>query len=968
MIRWRTVRFLTRISACALLIVHTALAAQPAEGLRDSDTAVIGITVGHEPFSFFEGRTASGYAVDLVNDIVSNSLISVDFRGGSRRELVNALLSGSIDAIDEISATDNLAGELFFTDPYHIRQTYMMEDGSDPVGAIESLQQLEGLIVGVEEGRSYIPFLKDQGIQVVVYPSVPRMVEALAFGWVDVIFGPRLSMSFHANEAGFHFLNVNGRAPLGERGREELRIGVRRDKPELFRKLQEGLKAIPDARKDQLQRRWADYGGSVYGRSPGLRLSDTDRIFLARLGPVRVGFRTDGAPFSFKDGGALRGLSVDILNRLAELTDLRIIPVTGQMSDLKEMFQNSEIELLVDASTSDDSLSAIKFTEPYHHIPQVVFSRLGRSGFSNLASLREHRVGMQSDASYLNRAVAILGGQAALYDTQEAMFQALSDREIDFALADLHGGNYWVNELGITGVTIVGEVEIAGETSDDLRFGVPERYAKLADILDQALAAISPIERRMIENHWFGPVSLTNVRVGSGLEFSAREREWLEDNQWQITYCIAPDALPLEGVNDDNVPTGVAAELLLLFGRKSDVKFKFIPTESWAASLEAVREGQCDILPMAMKTPSRTSFLSFTEPYLQVPNVVVGPSDARYIDSLGDFRGKRLGLVKSYALLELFQYRYPRVNFVEVENEQQGLEMMQEQELDGYIMSLARLGHVLHQEGIMGAKVLGSISEQWFFSVAVSKGHWVELGIMEKLVASLTEEERTRLEDYWRNIRIEQSVDYSLLLQVFGVALLIGLALTYWNRKLGRVNAKLAEANGKLERMSATDPLTQVGNRNYFDEELVKSFEWCKRDRQGFAVAMIDADFFKSINDTYGHDAGDKCLIAIASLMKENFRREVDGLARFGGEEFVIFTACRNCDEVLARLEQLRKAIEKHTVVTEDAEIRFTVSMGVAFGKPSQDESPEEYVKRADEALYEAKQNGRNRLEWHQLN
>ena len=166
-----------------------------------------------------------------------------------------------------------------------------------------------------------------------------------------------------------------------------------------------------------------------------------------------------------------------------------------------------------------------------------------------------------------------------------------------------------------------------------------------------------------------------------------------------------------------------------------------------------------------------------------------------------------------------------------------------------------------------------------------------------------------------------------------------------------------------LARLSVTDDLTKLGNRSYFDQEFRKSFQWCQRHHSGFSVAMVDADQFKKINDTYGHEAGDLCLRALANTMRKHFRRETDRLSRFGGEEFVIFASYEDSDEIRNRLERFREAVANACSVCDGNDIRITISSGLATGIPGPDDSPAEYLRQADQALYKAKEKGRNRLE-----
>ncbi|MFV0347563.1 MAG: diguanylate cyclase, partial [Halodesulfovibrio sp.] len=170
---------------------------------------------------------------------------------------------------------------------------------------------------------------------------------------------------------------------------------------------------------------------------------------------------------------------------------------------------------------------------------------------------------------------------------------------------------------------------------------------------------------------------------------------------------------------------------------------------------------------------------------------------------------------------------------------------------------------------------------------------------------------------------------------------------------------KLAEL--KLERMATTDSLTGLTNRARFLEIAAREVERGKRYNRTFALIMLDADKFKNVNDTYGHDAGDAVLVNIAETAA-NSLRETDTLARIGGEEFVVLMPETEEDMAMLVAERLRAAIEKQEVVSSDGRIiRYTVSAGVA-GMRADDTAIGSILKRADNALYTAKNEGRNRV------
>lgn len=166
----------------------------------------------------------------------------------------------------------------------------------------------------------------------------------------------------------------------------------------------------------------------------------------------------------------------------------------------------------------------------------------------------------------------------------------------------------------------------------------------------------------------------------------------------------------------------------------------------------------------------------------------------------------------------------------------------------------------------------------------------------------------------------------------------------------------------KLEHLALTDGLTSLYNRRYFNKIFPQEINRAKRDKKYLAFMMIDIDFFKQYNDTYGHINGDDVLIHIADTIKKHFCRASDFCFRLGGEEFGIISTGNTLDDVIKQTEQLRIGIEALNIEHKKSSVSnyVTISMGFAFSDGSQ--SFETVFSEADAALYKAKDYGRNRV------
>jgi len=173
---------------------------------------------------------------------------------------------------------------------------------------------------------------------------------------------------------------------------------------------------------------------------------------------------------------------------------------------------------------------------------------------------------------------------------------------------------------------------------------------------------------------------------------------------------------------------------------------------------------------------------------------------------------------------------------------------------------------------------------------------------------------------------------------------------------------KMLVLNQKLQVLANIDSLTQIPNRHRFKEFFLREWRRMGREKSPLAVILCDIDFFKKYNDSFGHQAGDDCLQKVAQAISGAVKRPADLVARYGGEEFVIILPNTEGFGALKVAEEIRQNVEKLQLEHPQSNVSdfVTLSLGVAYLIPSQDNSQELLLANADKALYEAKQKGRN--------
>jgi diguanylate cyclase (GGDEF)-like protein len=188
-----------------------------------------------------------------------------------------------------------------------------------------------------------------------------------------------------------------------------------------------------------------------------------------------------------------------------------------------------------------------------------------------------------------------------------------------------------------------------------------------------------------------------------------------------------------------------------------------------------------------------------------------------------------------------------------------------------------------------------------------------------------------------------------------------GASVVYMHEKTSRM--RFLEAC-LLHEMVARDGLTGIQNRRMFDQHIQRVWQQAVRDQERVAVLLADIDCFKDYNDRYGHQAGDECLRAVAVSLSQCARRPLDFVARYGGEEFAVVLYEASREYVAEVLTRIQRSIAELNIPHEASMVasRLTVSIGAAFILPNGNRTPDGLIQLADEALYSAKEQGRNRV------
>ncbi len=439
-----------------------------------------------------------------------------------------------------------------------------------------------------------------------------------------------------------------------------------------------------------------------------------------------------------------------------------------------------------------------------------------------------------------------------------------------------------------------------------------------------------------------------DMRVDFNL--SQEQRKYL-DKKGAIKLCVDPLWYPIEAIENGKY-IGIGSSIIEDFSQKLGYPIEPMMVKTWQESVDAAKNRKCDLMLLANSSNQRQEYLDFTTPLISVPIAIATNAQEPFRYGLFFLNGKKITATKGTYFAEYVKANLSNIEIIEVDNISDGLAMVESGEVYGHADNMLVLASALQNQykNLTITMRLDVIND---LAVGTRSDEPILNYIFQQLVDSLSDERKQEFFNRWTPVVEERfKFEYRVAIPVMVVVFAILFLLVYKNILAQRYNKELLK-------ISTTDRLTGLLNRLKIDELLMREYKKAEsnRDYRG-SIMIVDIDYFKNINDTYGHQIGDEVLVNISKLMKSTLRSS-DYVARWGGEEFLVILNRTDLNHAKRIAQTLRERIEGFVVVPSE-NIKVTASIGVSEIRA--DRSIKEIIASADEALYEAKNEGRNRV------
>lgn len=419
------------------------------------------------------------------------------------------------------------------------------------------------------------------------------------------------------------------------------------------------------------------------------------------------------------------------------------------------------------------------------------------------------------------------------------------------------------------------------------------------------------------------------------------EKDFLKNKK--IKAITSTTWAPMNMLNNDNELSGITIDFWELIKKHSKLKSQYILADNWNTVLYKIRNKEADITLGTSYGKDKAQYSNFSIPYISFPISFATLLDKHFIPDATFLENKKVAVGANYSTYTILNEAYPKINFVQVKNTKEALELLSAGEVYAAVDILPVISHLISKNGYYNLKVAGTSKYKIDISFMVRDDYPELLSILNKYIQMLTQEEKNLIVREWLTVKFDKRfVDYSTFIEIFIFVLIIIAFLIF--RQL-----ELKKYNTKLKKLSTTDELTGLYNRRKLNQLLNSNLV------NAYSIILLDIDHFKFINDVNSHFIGDRVLKDFSKILLRNIKTN-QYVGRWGGEEFLIFLPNTSILEAKNIAENLRIQVESNEFDID----MVTASFGIS--QSSIKTSVNDVLTQADKALARAKKLGRNQV------
>ncbi|MBF0303287.1 MAG: transporter substrate-binding domain-containing protein [Desulfamplus sp.] len=540
--------------------------------------------------------------------------------------------------------------------------------------------------------------------------------------------------------------------------------------------------------------------------------------------PLIISMGNDYPPLFFvNQDGEPAGMFVDIWKLWSKKTGHKIYFHPDVFNQAIEHLRNGEADIHIGLPKSDEREKWIDFFEPIYKSHGHIFYHIRCGKFENISALSKYKFGGVKGGvgeyiirkNYPNVSIT-------LFNSLKETVLAVKDKQIDAFVADYLLSREIISKLGLSG-----EFETTEEPLYPTIFcsGIKKGNPNLYEFIENGFDLISYNEIADIEKRWIQNPEKRYFRSKiRQIKLTDKEQIWVK-NHPVVELYVSEGFAPFSFVDKDGNPSGMFIDYLELFSKKTGIYFKVEKIKPWSELMPLIKNREINGIACAGKTEEREKYLTFTEPYIVMPWVIVTRNDFKGLAlQFSDLEGKKVAILKG-SPPEEFLKQYKHIDIIAKNRVEDIWESVSIGESDAAVSNIASASYYISKKIITNLKLSGVIKDHLELRVGVKKDFPELVSILNKSIANITPEENFAIEKKWVSIRYEQGVDWKTIYRgLFIILSFMGsiiIVILIWNRKLKEEIEQRKQAEESLslnkERLESVLKGSQLG---YWDWDI----------------------------------------------------------------------------------------------------------------------------------------------------
>lgn len=558
--------------------------------------------------------------------------------------------------------------------------------------------------------------------------------------------------------------------------------------------------------------------GNSYAKENKIDLTKEEIEFIKAHPTIRVANDKGYPPYDFYENGRPTGYSIELISILLQKLGIKTeFESSDDWDSLVEKIKNGKIDILTSITQTEGDGSYVNFTNSYVQSYIVFVTRQGEPKISTLKGVDGKRFAIPDGYDHLARFkennVTI---KHIKVDNMLEALRAVSRTQAEATSEDSLVINYLLQKHGFYNLETTPQTDAKYY---DFVFGVRKNLPILTNLINKALQNLSIQEKSELNQKWLINKNKQSA-ADATLDFLPNEIDFINANK-SLRICAISNKLPFQGLDNDDKYTGMASDFLALISSKLNLKTEIVLSEDYSNAYKLFKNQKCDILPFVNLSFVGQEDMKLTTPYLKGSLVVAMKIDKPFFQDANELKSKKIAILEDCAFLQFLKNNFADITFVTVKTEMDGLKMVQDGTVDGYCDLLQRVGYLVAKNSLFDIKIGGQLIEDFSFSFATRKNEIVLNNVLQKTLDGIDDNQKQTIINKWASVKIIKGVDYSLVIKISFVVLVLILLILYWNRKLLHLNLALKAAKQKAD--DASNELTKLNLSLKFKvEESVK--------------------------------------------------------------------------------------------------------------------------------------------------